>query len=66
MPHTPELRILRAWRQTGEVGRIHYIVRTHDDGERRLYADESSGLGKVLNDALLAQGYNGPKSASEH
>lgn len=66
MPRTPELHILRAWRQTGEKSRIHFIVTTHDGQERRLYADASSGLGKLLNDALLAQGYTGPKSAAEH
>jgi hypothetical protein len=66
MPHTPDLQILRAWRHTGEVGRIHYVVRTHDNAERHLYVDETSGLGKVLDAALLAQGYTGPKSAQEH
>ena len=66
MPHTPEIEIRRAWRQKGEAGRIHYIITTHEGTERRLYAAEDSGLGKVLDAALLAQGYTAPRSAEEH
>lgn len=66
MPHTPGIEIRRAWRQKGETGRIHYIITTHEGAERRLYVSEDSGLGKVLNVALLTQGYTAPKSAEEH
>lgn len=48
------------------MGRVHYMVRTHDGNERHLYADDDSRLGKVLNAALLEIGYTEPKSASEH
>ena len=66
MPHLHGVQILRAWRQKGEAGRIHYIIQTENGNERRLHVDESAGLGKVLDAALLAQGYTGPKSAAEH
>ncbi len=66
MPHTPGIEIRRAWRQKGEKSRIHYIITTHEGTERRLYVAEDSPLGKVLNAALLAQDYTGPKSAEEH
>jgi len=66
MPHTPGIEIRRAWRQKGETGRIHYIVTTPDGTERRLYAADDSGLGKLLDSALTAQGYTGPRSAEEH
>lgn len=66
MPHLDEIRILRAWRHKGETGRIHYMIRTHEAAERHLYVDEDSGLGKVLDAALRAQGYTEPKSAEEH
>ena len=66
MPHLHDVKILRAWRQKGESGRIHYIIVTSDGKERRLYVDDGTGLGKVLDAALLAQGYTGPKSADEH
>ena len=65
MPHTPDIHILRAWRQKGESGRIHYIITTHDGAQRRLYVADDTALGRVLNEALLAQGYEGPASASE-
>lgn len=66
MPHLHGVQILRAWRQKDESGRIHYIIVTAGGNERRLYVDDSTGLGKVLDAALLAQGYSGPKSADEH
>jgi CheY-like chemotaxis protein len=66
MPHLDGVQILRAWRQKGESGRIHYIVVTADGKERRLYVEDGTGLGKVLDAALLAQEYTGPKSADEH
>ena len=66
MPHTPGLHIPRAWRHAGEMSRIHYVITMANGEERRLYADETSALGKVLNDALLEVGYREPKSASEH
>lgn len=66
MPHTPGIEILRAWRHTGEEGRIHYMIRTHDGVDRHLYVDDGTGLGRVLNEALLAQGYSGPPAADEH
>ena len=66
VPHLHGVQILRAWRQKGESARIHYIIVTADGSERRLYADDSTGLGKVLDSALLAQGYTGPRTADEH
>jgi hypothetical protein len=66
MPHTPEIQIKRAWRQKGQPGRIHYIVTTHEGTERRLHERDDSALGRILDAALLAQGYMGPKSAEEH
>ncbi|MET8320911.1 hypothetical protein [Micromonospora sp. NPDC005189] len=62
MPHIPDRVILRAWRQSGESGRIHYVAAKAGGGERRLYVDESSALYTVLEGHLLAQGYTGPAS----
>lgn len=66
MPHTPEIQIKRGWRQKGQPGRIHYIITTHKGTPRRLQVADDSPLGRILNAALLAQGYTGPKSAEEH
>ncbi|HSH58499.1 MAG TPA: hypothetical protein VK988_02440 [Acidimicrobiales bacterium] len=66
MPHISGIEVRRAWRQKGETGRIHYIITTHEGVERRLYEAEDSALGRVLDAALLAQGYTAPKSAEEH
>lgn len=68
--HMPKLngtvQIAKAWRHTGETGKIHYIVTTHDEGERHLIERDGTALYRLLEAALLAQGYTGPKSAEEH
>jgi hypothetical protein len=63
MPHV-NIKILRAYRQTGETGRIHYIVGRSDGSERRLFADRTTnpGLYDLLNQELLAQNYAGTKA----
>ena len=69
-PEMPRLngtvQITKAWRHKGESGKIHYIVTTHEGADRHLAASEESGLYQLLDSALLAQGYEGPKSAKEH
>jgi hypothetical protein len=62
VPHV-DIKIARAYRQSGETGRIHFIVVRPDGSERRLYADRASnrGLYDLLNDELLSQGYTGTK-----
>jgi len=60
MPQINDRVILRAWRQRGEIGRIHYVASKAGGGERRLYTDEGSALYTVLEGHLLAQGYTGP------
>jgi hypothetical protein len=45
--------------------RIHYIVTTQDAKERRLHTPNDSALGRVLDAALVAQGYTGPASAGD-
>ncbi|WP_446212912.1 hypothetical protein [Micromonospora sp. IBSANI012] len=62
MPHITDRVILRAWRQRGETGRIHYVTAKAGGGERRLYVDEGSALYTVLEGHLLAVGYTGPAS----
>jgi hypothetical protein len=62
MPHISDRVILRAWRQSGEASRIHYVAAKAGGGERRLYVDEGSALYTVLDGHLLAQGYTGPAS----
>lgn len=64
MPHTPDLHILRAWRFRTEPDRVHFILTTHDGQHRHLYVSNDSAIGKVLDEALLAQGYTGPASDS--
>jgi hypothetical protein len=63
MPHL-QTKIVRAYRQTGETGRIHYIVERSDGTERRLYADRDTNpaLYRLLDEELQAQGYTGPKA----
>lgn len=56
------ITIPSAWRQGGEVNRIHYILRV-GSRERRLYADGPGGLYAQLDAQLTAMGYNGPASA---
>lgn len=65
MPRIPNITITKAWRHRNESGRIHYMVTTHDGGERHLYCADDSGLGRLLDAALHAQGYEGPASAAE-
>ena len=60
MPHINDRVILRAWRQAGESGRIHYIAATADGSEQRLAVDEGNKLYAVLDSHLLALGYTGP------
>jgi hypothetical protein len=62
MPHLHERVVLRAFRQCGESGRIHYIAASADGTERRLSVDEDHPLYAVLDSHLLAQGYTGPAS----
>ncbi|HET7486532.1 MAG TPA: hypothetical protein VFJ85_01290 [Acidimicrobiales bacterium] len=65
MPHVAGIEVRRAWRHRNEVGRIHYIVTSHEGVERHLYERDDSALGRLLDAALLAQGYTGPKSAQD-
>lgn len=65
MPHLSGIEIRRAWRHSNETGRIHYIVTSHEGVDRHLYVAEESALGRVLNNALLDQGYTGPKSSQD-
>ena len=62
MPVISDRVVLRAWRQSGETGRIHYVAAKAGGGERRLYVDERDALYTVLDGHLLAQGYTGPAS----
>jgi len=62
MPNVTSPVILRAWRQSGEVGRIHYIAAFADSTERRLYVDSGNALYPVLDSHLEAVGYNGPRT----
>lgn len=62
MPHLAGIEVRRAWRHRNEAGRIHYIVTSHEGVERHLYEPEDTALGRLLDAALLAQGYTGPKS----
>lgn len=63
MPHV-NVKIARAYRQTGETGRIHYIVVRADGSERRLYVDRDTGRGlyDFLDEQLVDQGYTGTKA----
>jgi hypothetical protein len=65
MPHTPELHIVRAWRYRTEPGRIHFMLTTHEGQKRHLYVPNESPIGQVLDAALQAQGYTGPRSGEE-
>jgi hypothetical protein len=58
MPHLAGIEVRRAWRHRNEAGRIHYIVTSHEGVDRHLYVAEDT----LLDAALLAQGYTGPKS----
>lgn len=60
------VQITKAWRHTGETGKIHFIMTTHDGGERHLCERDGRALYRLLDEALLAQGYTGPKAAEEH
>jgi hypothetical protein len=62
MPHIKNQVILRAWRQGGQSGRIHFIAVTADGNEQRLAVDEDDKLYAVLDSHLLAQGHTGPAS----
>lgn len=62
MPHISDRVVLRAWRQRGETGRIHFVAAKAGGGERRLYVDEGNALYAVLEGHLLALGYTGPAS----
>ncbi|MFI7553847.1 hypothetical protein ACIBQ2_29405 [Micromonospora sediminimaris] len=62
MPHLNDRIILRAWRQRGETGRIHYMAAKAGGGERRLYVDEGNALYTVLEGHLQALDYAGPTS----
>lgn len=66
MPVLNEARITKAWRHTGETGRIHYTVKKANGDPRHLVVDEGSALYEVLAQHLDALGYTGPKSAQEH
>ena len=61
MPHITRPVILRAWRQSGEADRIHYIAAHADGKERRLYVDKGNALYPILASHLTALGYTGPK-----
>lgn len=62
MPQIRNRVILRAWRHSGETGRIHYMAAKADGGERHLYVDEADPLYAVLEGHLAAEGYTGPAS----
>lgn len=56
--HSPIIR--RAWRHTGEPDRIHYVA-NGGSVNRRLYVDKGNALYPILDEALKAMGYEGPK-----
>ncbi len=60
MPRLQDIQITKAWRHESQPGRIHYIILREDGRPRRLWTEEGSELGLVLNEALVAQGYEGP------
>jgi hypothetical protein len=62
---TVGLQIRRAWRYRSEPDRIHFVVATHEGDNRHLFTQEASALGRVLDEALRAQGYEGPSEAHE-
>jgi hypothetical protein len=62
---TVGLAIRRAWRFRSEPDRIHFVVATHEGDDRHLFTQETSALGRVLDEALRAQGYDGPSEANE-
>lgn len=55
---TPVVR--RAWRHRTEPGRIHYVA-NGGRADRRLYVDRGDPLYAVLDEALAARGYTGPR-----
>ena len=68
MPRLTDVTILRAWRQSNEIGRIdriHYMISRADGEPRRCYVDAPAALHTVLDEHLRAVGYTGPKSAEE-
>ena len=62
MPYLDGFTITKAWRHRDEVDRIHYIVSV-DGRPRHLVADKrrSGGMYELLELALEAKGYTGPK-----
>lgn len=62
MPYI-NVEIVKAWRHTGEVNRIHYTVRRVGGGVRHLVVDEGHALYGVLEEHLTTQGYAGPRLA---
>lgn len=66
MPRLAVQVITKAWRHTGETGKIHYIATCSDGTANHLSVKEGDKLYAVLNEQLLAIGYTGPKSAEEH
>jgi hypothetical protein len=66
MTDLPTRVLLRAWRHSGEPGRIHYVAAYADGTERRLYVDEGNALYPVLESHLLAESDDtGPTSGAE-
>lgn len=69
MPSLSEVKILRAWRQRNEIGRIdriHYMISRAEGEPRRCYVDAGAALHQVLDEHLRAIGYAGPKDDEEH
>ena len=69
MPTLTDVTILRAWRQSNEIGRIdriHYMISQPVGKPRRCYVDAPAALHAVLDAHLKAIGYTSPKSAEEH
>lgn len=62
---TVGLEIRRAWRFRSEPNRVQFVVATHEGKNRHLFTQNTSALGRVLDESLRAQGYEGPSDAHE-